>query len=540
VNPTRGRKENRIRRNERKRRRTTTTTKKRDGARSSDETNQKLEKRDVISVSTCPFPSRLGRARAARTKKKKKKKKTPHSCRKAPRFSHHRTPTKTRTKERGGRRTSSLSLSLSVSCESCLPNFFMSFLGKKFFSSHTKKKKKKKMNSLLGLSGSFCAQTTTSRGGGAGFERRRGRESFCSCSSSSFSAFCVGSGKRGRGRRRMKKEQKSLLRSFPTATAQFSNNNNNDDKNSNGREEEGKDEGSFFAAARRNEIDDVLFSSVSSSSSSASSESSESSAFPVEAEIVVEKEEEEEEDDYEKWQKNTSPEARKKWNDVSKRSGEETTFKVGAQDLDEKFLSEVLLYLFKSNDQNVPAHLFLNKIKRSMTLDGYKAILVGCGRANKWELCEQIIDFVKKENKEKETDSSLDGIVTANWFVAIIDARIKEKSFADVASCFEKMFEFKCQPSGAAIESFARFTDFEYEFDEDLKERTRDIYEWLVDTDAGKALWPTYFGEAGVDNLPGKNSKNGKTKTIRVAMEAMDVDLGGDIDKLQQKLSDFY
>ena len=118
MNPTRGRKENRIRRNERKRRRTTTTTKKRDGARSSDETNQKLEKRDVISVSTCPFPSRLGRARAARTKKKKKKKKTPHSCRKAPRFSHHRTPTKTRTEEREGRRkeeeeTSYLSLSLS-------------------------------------------------------------------------------------------------------------------------------------------------------------------------------------------------------------------------------------------------------------------------------------------------------------------------------------------------------------------------------------------------------------------------------------------
>jgi hypothetical protein len=382
------------------------------------------------------------------------------------------------------------------------------------------------MHFLLGLSGSLCAQTT-------GFERR-GRESLCcsSSSSSSFSAFCVGSGKRGGRRRRMKGEQKSLLRSFPTARAQFSNNNNN--KNSNGREEEGKDEGSFFATTRRNEIDDVLFSSVSSSSSSSAS-----SAFPVEAEIVVEKEEEEE-DDYEKWQKSTTPEARKKWNDVSKRSGEETTFKVGAQDLDEKFLSEVLLYLFKSNDQNVPAHLFLNKIKRSMTLDGYKAILVGCGRANKWELCEQIIDFVKKENKEKETDSSLDGIVTANWFVAIIDARIKEKSFADVASCFEKMFEFKCQPSGAAIESFARFTDFEYEFDEDLKERTRDIYEWLVDTDAGKALWPTYFGEVGVDNLPGKNSKNGKTKTIRVAMEAMDVDLGGDIDKLQQKLSDFY
>ena len=53
-----------------------------------------------------------------------------------------------------------------------------------------------------------------------------------------------------------------------------------------------------------------------------------------------------------------------------------------------------------------------------------------------------------------------------------------------------------------------------------------------------KALWPTYFGEAGVDNLPGKNA--GNTKTIRVAMEALDVDLGGDIEKLQDKLSDFY
>ena len=145
MNPTRGRKENRIRRNERKRRRTTTTTKKRDGARSSDETNQKLEKRDVISVSTCPFPSRLGRARAARTKKKKKKKKTPHSCRKAPRFSHHRTPTKTRTKERGGRRTSSLSLSLSVSCESCLPNFFISLFGEKILQFTHKEEEEEKI-----------------------------------------------------------------------------------------------------------------------------------------------------------------------------------------------------------------------------------------------------------------------------------------------------------------------------------------------------------------------------------------------------------
>jgi len=293
----------------------------------------------------------------------------------------------------------------------------------------------------------------------------------------------------------------------------------------------------------RNEIDDVLFSfpaanaaNASSSAQTKASKGKASKSFPVEAEVLVE----DDVNDDEKWEKNISKEARKKWNDVSKEIGEETTFTVGKKDLDEKFLSEVLLYLFKSNDQNVPAHLFLNKIKRSMTLDGYKAILVGCGRANKWELCEQIIDFVKKETKESEKESSLDGIVTANWFVAIIDARIKEKSFADVASCFEKMFEFKCQPSGAAIESFARFTDFEYEFDDDLKERARDIYEWLVDTDAGKALWPTYFGESGVDNLPGKNSKSGKTKTIRVAMEAMDVDLGGDIEKLQEKLSDFY
>lgn len=303
--------------------------------------------------------------------------------------------------------------------------------------------------------------------------------------------------------------------------------------------------GSISFKNKRNEIDDVLFSfpaanaadNASSSSQTKASKGKASKSFPVEAEILVE---DDVNDDYEEWEKNVSKEARKKWNDVSKEIGEETTFTVGKKDLDEKFLSEVLLYLFKSNDQNVPAHLFLNKVKRSMTLDGYKAILVGCGRANKWELCEQIIDFVKKETKESEKETSLDGIVTANWFVAIIDARIKEKSFADVASCFEKMFEFKCQPSGAAIESFARFTDFEYEFDDDLKERAKDIYEWLVDTDAGKALWPTYFGEAGVDNLPGKNSKSGKTKTIRVAMEAMDVDLGGDIEKLQEKLSDFY
>ena len=337
-----------------------------------------------------------------------------------------------------------------------------------------------------------------------------------------------------------------LRRQFFVFYSSFSEHSAKEEEEEEKEKKNNKSNGSISFKNERNEIDDVLFSFPAANADNASfsaqtkaSKGKASKSFPVEAEIL----DEDDEDvvtDYEEWEKNISKEARKKWNDVSKEIGEETTFTVGKKDLDEKFLSEVLLYLFKSNDQNVPAHLFLNKIKRSMTLDGYKAILVGCGRANKWELCEQIIDFVKKETKESEKESSLDGIVTANWFVAIIDARIKEKSFADVASCFEKMFEFKCQPSGAAIESFARFTDFEYEFDDDLKERAKDIYEWLVDTDAGKALWPTYFGEGGVDNLPGKNSKSGKTKTIRVAMEAMDVDLGGDIEKLQEKLSDFY
>jgi hypothetical protein len=337
-----------------------------------------------------------------------------------------------------------------------------------------------------------------------------------------------------------------LRRQFFVFYSSFSEHSAKEEEEEEKEKKNNNSNGSISFKNERNEIDDVLFSFPAANADNASfsaqtkaSKGKASKSFPVEAEIL----DEDDEDvvtDYEEWEKNISKEARKKWNDVSKEIGEETTFTVGKKDLDEKFLSEVLLYLFKSNDQNVPAHLFLNKIKRSMTLDGYKAILVGCGRANKWELCEQIIDFVKKETKESEKESSLDGIVTANWFVAIIDARIKEKSFADVASCFEKMFEFKCQPSGAAIESFARFTDFEYEFDDDLKERAKDIYEWLVDTDAGKALWPTYFGEGGVDNLPGKNSKSGKTKTIRVAMEAMDVDLGGDIEKLQEKLSDFY
>ena len=350
-----------------------------------------------------------------------------------------------------------------------------------------------------------------------------------------------------REQRRFSASPRFLRRQFFVFYSSFSEHSAKEEEEEEEKEKKKKknnSNGSISFKNERNEIDDVLFSfpatdaaNASSSAQTKASKGKASKSFPVEAEILVE---DDVNDDYEEWEKNISKEARKKWNDVSKEIGEETTFTVGKKDLDEKFLSEVLLYLFKSNDQNVPAHLFLNKIKRSMTLDGYKAILVGCGRANKWELCEQIIDFVKKETKESEKEPSLDGIVTANWFVAIIDARIKEKSFADVASCFEKMFEFKCQPSGAAIESFARFTDFEYEFDDDLKERAKDIYEWLVDTDAGKALWPTYFGEAGVDNLPGKNSKSGKTKTIRVAMEAMDVDLGGDIEKLQEKLSDFY
>ena len=82
------------------------------------------------------------------------------------------------------------------------------------------------------------------------------------------------------------------------------------------------------------------------------------------------------------------------------------------------------------------------------------------------------------------------------------------------------MFEFKCHPSGAALDRLRDLPISNTNLTE-LKERTRDIYEWFVDTDAGKALWPTYFGEAGVDNLPGKNT--GNTKTIRVAMEALDV-----------------
>ena len=92
-----------------------------------------------------------------------------------------------------------------------------------------------------------------------------------------------------------------------------------------------------------NAIDDVVFAGGSLDEGR--------DALPVEAEIVQVPSVEEEEfasetktslNDYDEWQKNTSKEARKKWNDVSKRNGEETTFKVGRQDVDEKFLSEVL------------------------------------------------------------------------------------------------------------------------------------------------------------------------------------------------------
>jgi hypothetical protein len=263
-----------------------------------------------------------------------------------------------------------------------------------------------------------------------------------------------------------------------------------------------------------------------------------------------------EENDYERWERETPREQRRKFERLGEvgakgNATKKNDFKIGEKEIDEKFLSNVMLYLFKNDDKNLPAHLFLTKVKNELSLDAYKALLVGCGRANKWALCEQIIDFVKNENKFKNNSNNNsnnsksnddDSVITANWFVAIIEARMNEKEYERAAECFEKMFEFKCQPSGATIELFARFTDFEFLFDDELKERTKDIYEWLVETDAGKALWPTYFGELGVDNLPGKNSQNGGgiTKTIKVAMETQDLDLSGDIEKLQQKLSDFY
>jgi len=86
----------------------------------------------------------------------------------------------------------------------------------------------------------------------------------------------------------------------------------------------------------------------------------------------------------------------------------------------------------------------------------------------------------------------------------------------------------------------ARKQDAEPFMTQAQRDRVREIAEWLATSDAGRALWHVHFGDPTAQYQPGAPGTVTPSRTISVAMESEDIDLYGDIDKLREKLKDFY
>ena len=156
------------------------------------------------------------------------------------------------------------------------------------------------------------------------------------------------------------------------------------------------------------------------------------------------------EDDYSKWQK--TPDA-KKWDKFAAKDPDGSSYSVGAKPLDEQFLSQLMLALLRNHAKGLKAEVLLNKVKANMELDGYKSILIGIGRMERWELAREIIDYVKADGRERG-----DEVLTSNWFMALATRRLEEKAYDACCDVFTYMQEFGSVPSGETIEVFAKLT----------------------------------------------------------------------------------
>jgi len=156
------------------------------------------------------------------------------------------------------------------------------------------------------------------------------------------------------------------------------------------------------------------------------------------------------EDDYTKWQRSPQSAA---WERMASKDPSGSSYRVGAKPLDEKFLSELMLALLRNHAKGLKADVLLKKVQSNMELDGYKSVLVGIGRMERWELAREVIDFVKAGGRERG-----DEVLTSNWFMALATRRLEEKAYDACCDVFQYMKEFGSVPSGETIEVFAKLT----------------------------------------------------------------------------------
>jgi hypothetical protein len=213
-------------------------------------------------------------------------------------------------------------------------------------------------------------------------------------------------------------------------------------------------------------------------------------------------------------------------------AGREGDFVVGAKPLDEAMLSRLMLQLLQNHGRGVPAAALLDKVKPDMCLDGYKSVLVGVGRTRQWALAREIVDWVRAQGVEQGANRS--EVLTSGWFVALCRRRVDDREWAAAVEVFEYMREFGATPSGECIEMFALVTDREAEMSEMDRAKCRSLARWLAGSDAGRALWHLSFGVPGMEKPEATPSK-----TVRIAMPSEEVDLYGDIEKLQEQFKDY-
>ena len=251
--------------------------------------------------------------------------------------------------------------------------------------------------------------------------------------------------------------------------------------------------------------------------------------------VMTEEGTEREMDDYTKWKRSKDPQDAAWQRTAADPLTRDDNFKVGAAELDERMLSQVMTQLLQNHQRNIPASAFLEKVKGEMCLDGYKSILVGIGRTRQWGLAREVVAWVKSQGREQNNE-----VISSNWFMALAKRRVEDSEWEAATEVFEMMQEFGGIPSGETIEVFATLTDGEPQMSPKTRDRVLPLAKWLAASDAGQVLWHLNFGTPGMEPPPSGEAR--PAQQISIAMEANEfneLDFYGDIENLREKLKDY-
>jgi len=151
------------------------------------------------------------------------------------------------------------------------------------------------------------------------------------------------------------------------------------------------------------------------------------------------------------------------------------------RDIDERKLSMCLAALITTEAQGVPAEAVLIKYAEELDERDLASIIVGLGRAQRWDRARECVLWTVREGRPLPTAA----------YTTISRRRMDEKEFDRAVEAIEWVEEDGVEPSGELVEltqvlatrGYGSFAD---------EERLREAMAFVQRSAAGRALWKTF------------------------------------------------